>query len=187
MRIVGYFLLRCDLGLEVAQIARLVGVSARSAFRHRNLSSTQVVQQIQHRRNGRPDGKLLPRHTGPSAEVRFTRPEAPRQELVDFIGRTWKFRVSKVALWKFLKKYGLDRDSLAEARQGTPDEENQVLAIESSEEPSAGGLVPVVPDDFFLPTPNMPELSSCGRKLPAGSTRPASASAMNTVRSNGAS
>jgi hypothetical protein len=187
MRIVGYFLLRCDLGLEVAQIARLVGVSARSAFRHRNLSSTQVVQQIQHRMNGRPYGKLLPRHTGPIAEFLFTHPEASRQELVDFIGRTWKFRVSKVALWKFLKKYGLDRDSLAEARQSIPDEENQVLAIESSEEPSAGGLVPVVPDEFFLPTPNMPELSCCGRKLPAGSTRPASASAMDTVRSNGAS
>jgi len=186
MRIVGHFLLRCDLGLEVAQIARLVGISARSAFRHRNLSSTQVVQQIQHRMSGRPYGKLLPRHAGSIAEFLFTHPEASRQELLDFIGRTWEFRVSKVALWKFLKKYGLDRVSLAEARQGTPDEENRVLAIESLEEPSGGGLVPVVPDEFFLPTPNMPERSCCGRKSSAGSTRPASASATNTVRSNGA-
>jgi hypothetical protein len=186
-RIVGYFLLRCGLGLEVAQVARLVGISARSAFRHRKLSSTQVVQQIQHRMNGRPYGKLLPRHAGPIAEFLFTHPEASRQELLDFIGRTWEFRVSKVALWEFLKKYGLDRVSLAEARQGTSDEENQVLAIESLEEPSGSGLVPVVGDEFFLPTPNMPELSCCGPKSSAGSTRPASASAMSTVRSNGAS
>lgn len=186
MRIVGYFLLRCDLGLEVVQIARLVGISARSAFRHRSLSSTQVVQQIQHRMNGRPYGKLLPRHAGPIAEFLFRHPKASRQELLDFIGRTWEFRVSKVALWKFLKKYGLDRVSLAEARQGTSDEENQVPAIESIEEPSGGGLVPVVGDEFFLLTPNMPEPSCCGQKSSAGSTRPSSASAMNTVRSSGA-
>lgn len=186
MRIVGYFLLRCDLGLEVAQIARLVGISARSAFRHRSLSSTQVVQQIQHRMNGRPYGKLLPRHAGPIAEFLFSHPKASRQELLDFIGRTWEFRVSKVALWKFLKKYGLDRVSLAEARQGTRDEENHVLAIESIEEPSGGGLVPLAGDEFFLLTPNMPEPSCCGQKSSAGSTRHASASAMNTVRSSGA-
>jgi transposase len=151
MRIVGYFLLRCDLGLKVDEIARLVGISARSAFRHRNLSSTQVVQQIQHRMNGRPYGKLLPRHAGPIAEFLFTHPQASRQELLDFIGRTWEFRVSKVALWEFLKKLGLDRASLAEVREATSDDENQILPIESFDEPSAGRLVPVVPDDFFWP------------------------------------
>lgn len=187
MRIVGYFLLRCDLGLKVDEIARLVGISARSAFRHRNLSSTQVVQQIQHRMNGRPYGKLLPRHAGPIAEFLFTHPQASRQELLDFIGRTWEFRVSKVALWEFLKKLGLDRASLGEAREAASDDENQILPIESLDEPSAGGLVPVVPDDFFLARRNMPEPSCCGRKSSAGSTRPASASAMNTVRSKGAS
>lgn len=186
MRIAGYFLLRCDLGLQVTQIARLVGISARSAFRHRNLSSMQVVQQIQHRMNGRPYGKLLPRHAGPIAEFLFTHPKASRQELLDFIGRTWEFRVSKVALWEFLKKYGLDRASLAEARRATSEEEKQVLPIESLDEPSAGGLVPAVPDDFFLLTPNMPEPFCCGPKSSAGSTRPATASAMNTVRSSGA-
>lgn len=186
-RIVGYFLLRVDVGLQIAQIARLVGISARSAFRHRNLSSTQVVQQIQHRMNGRPYGKLLPRHAGPIAEFLFTHPQASRQELLNFIGRTWEFRVSKVALWEFLKKFGLDRASLAEAREATSDDENQILPIESFDEPSAGGLVPVVPDEFFLARRNMPEPSCCGPKSSAGSTRPASASAMTTVRSNGAS
>ena len=186
IRIVGYFLLRCDLGLKVDQIAPLVGISVRSAFRHRNLSSKQVVQQIQHRMNGRPYGKLLPRHAGPIAEFLFTHPRASRQELLDFIERTWEFRVSKVALWEFLKKFGLDRASLAEAREATSDDENQILPIESFDEPSAGGSVPVVSDEFFLARLNMPELSCCGPKSSAGSTRPASASAMNTVRSNGA-
>jgi hypothetical protein len=51
-RIVGYFLLRCDADLKVAQVARLVGISDRSAFRHRQLSSAEVVRQIQNRLSG---------------------------------------------------------------------------------------------------------------------------------------
>jgi hypothetical protein len=92
-----------------------------------------------------------------------------------------------VALWEFLKKFGLDRASLAEAREATSDGENQILPIESLNEPSAGGLVPLVPDDFFLARRNMPEPSCCGPKSLAGSTRPASASTMSTVCSNAAS
>jgi hypothetical protein len=185
-RMAGHFLLRCGVGLEVTQIARLIGISARSAFRHRKLSSTQVVQQIQHRFSGRPYGKLLPRHAGPIAEFLFTHPEASRQDLLDFIGGVWEFRVSKVALWEFLKKYGLDRASLAEAQQAASGEENQGPSIEWLDEPSHGGLVPVVPDDFFSPTPSTPGPSCCGPKSSPGSTPPATALPMNTVRSSGA-
>ena len=92
-RIAGHFLLRCGVGLEAAQIARLVGISTRSAFRHRKLSATQVAQQIQHHFRGRPYGKLLPRHAGSIAEFLFTHPKATRDERLDFIGRTWGFRV----------------------------------------------------------------------------------------------
>ncbi|MGA2033745.1 MAG: hypothetical protein ABSG68_15940 [Thermoguttaceae bacterium] len=121
--------LHCNVGLKVAQIARLVGISSRSAFRHGKLSARQVVHQIQHRFNGRPYGKLLPRHAGSIAEFLFTHPRATRDELLDFIGRTWNFRVSKVALWGFLKKYGLDRVSLEEARQtACREEEERVTA-----------------------------------------------------------
>lgn len=186
-RLAGHFLLRCGVGLEVAQIARLVGISARSAFRHRKLSSTQVVQQIQHRFSGRPYGKLLPRHAGPIAEFLFTHPEATRQDLVDFIGGVWDFRVSKVALWEFLKKYGLDRASLAEAQQAAAWDEDQSPRIESLDQPSAGGLVPVAPDNFFSPTLSTPEPSCCGPKSWPGSTRPAAALPIRTVRSSGAS
>src|SRR5580700_6614907 len=65
-RIASYYLLHCGVGLKVAQIARLIGISTRSVFRHENLSARQVAQQIQHRFNGRPYGKLLPRMPAPS-------------------------------------------------------------------------------------------------------------------------
>jgi transposase len=148
-RIAGHFLLRCGVGLGVAQIARLVGISPRSAFRHRNLSATQVAQQIQQHFRGRPYGKLLPRHAGSIAKFLFTHPEANRDELVDFIGNAWGFRVSKVALWEFLKKYGLDRASLEEARRATSHEE-ELATVQLLDAPPAGGLVPVPPDKFFL-------------------------------------
>ena len=169
-RIVGYFLLRCDADLKVAQVARLVGISDRSAFRHRQLSSAEVVRQIQNRLSGRPYGKLLPRHAGSIAQFLFTHPQASRDDLLDFIETTWDFQVSKVALWKFLKKYGLDRDSLAEAPPPATDEEH--------------ALATIVPDDFFLPAPNTPEPSCSGPKCSVGSISPATASAMNTVRSS---
>jgi transposase len=184
-RIAGYFLLHCGVGLKVAQIARLVGISTRSASRHRKLSARQVVQQIQHRFNGRPYGKLLPRHAGSIAEFLFTHPEATRDELLDFIARTWKFRVSKVALWEFLKKYGLDRASLEESRQTAAHEEEERITAQVLDVRVPGGLVPVVPDKFFLPTPSMLGLSCCGLKCNLGSPRPASALATTTVRSNG--
>ena len=76
-----------------------------------------------------------------------------REELLDFIARTWEFRVSKVALWEFLKKYGLDRASLDAARQAAAHEEEKCPAIQSLDAPSSGGLVPVVGDEFFWPHP----------------------------------
>lgn len=167
-RIAGHFLLHCGVGLEIAQIARLVGISTRSAFRHRNLSATQVAQQIQHHFRGRPYGKLLPRHAGSIAEFLFTHPKATRDELLDFIGRAWGFRVSKVALWEFLKKYGLDRVSLAEARQSTS-REKELATLRLLDVPPAGGLVPVVPDKFFLPTRSTPGPSCFGPKCSLGS------------------
>jgi hypothetical protein len=186
-RIASYFLLHCEVGLKVAQIARLVGISSRSAFRHEKLSARQVAQQIQHRFNGRPYGKLLPRHAGSIAEFLFTHPQAKRDELLDFIEHTWKFRVSKVALWEFLKKYGLDRASLEEARQTASREDEERVTVEVLEARAPGGLVPAVPDNFFLPTASMLGPSCCGPKCNLGSPRPAIASATTTARSIGVS
>jgi hypothetical protein len=117
----------------------------------------------------------------------FTHPEATRDDLLDFIGRTWEFRVSKVALWEFLKKYGLDRVSLEEARQAASREEEARVTARVLDARVPGGLVPLVPDKFFSPIPSMLGPSCCGPRCSPGSTRPASASAMTTARSSGGS
>ena len=174
-RIASHFLLHCGLGLNVTQIARLVGIHPRSAFRHRNLSAKHVGQQIHYHFQGRPYGKLLPRHAGSIADFLFRHPQATRDELLDFIARTWQFRVSKVALWEFLKKYGLDSASLKEVRQASEAEEEQRGTAQVLEARSPGALVPVPPDSFFLPTRSTPGRSCCGPKCSPGSTRPARA------------
>jgi hypothetical protein len=110
-RLLSHFLLHCQSGLPVAQIARLLGLSRPTASRQQGVSAKEVVQSAHHRMAGRPHGKLLPRYAGPIAEFVLTHPEATRYDTLDFIERTWAVRVSTVALHKFLKKYGLDRAS----------------------------------------------------------------------------
>lgn len=186
-RIASHFLLHCDVGLEVTQVARLVGISVRSAFRYRKLSAKQVGQQIHSHFSGRPYGKLLPRHTGPIAQFLFTHPEATRDELLDFIGHTWKFRVSKVALWEFLKKYGLDRDSLEDVRQAASREEEERVQAQVLDATPSGGSVPMVSDKFFLAGRSTRASFSCGPKRSPGSTRRAIASPTTTARCSGVS
>lgn len=107
-RLLSHFLLHCGLGLKVAQIARLLGLSRPTASKQQDLSSKQAIQQAHHRMDGRPYGKLLPRFAGPIAQFLVTNPQATRYDLLDFIDRTFGVRVSRIALHHFLKKYGLD-------------------------------------------------------------------------------
>ena len=108
-RLLSHFLLHCDGGLKVAQIARLVGSSRPTASRQQGLSSKEAVQQAHHRMDGRPYGKLLPRYAGPIAGYLFGHPQASRADLIDFIDQTFGVRVARIALYHFLKKYGLDQ------------------------------------------------------------------------------
>src|SRR3954468_10229446 len=108
-RLLGHFLLHCHSGLKVAQVARLVGISRPTASGQQGLSSKQVVQQAHHRLKGRPYGKLLPRFAGPIAAFLHAHPDASRAGLLAFIQRTFGVKVSRIAVYKFLKKYGLDR------------------------------------------------------------------------------
>ena len=57
----------------------------------------------------------MPRYAGPIAEFMLTHPDASRFDLLDFLERSWGVRVSTMALHKFLKKYGLDQATRAEA------------------------------------------------------------------------
>jgi transposase len=107
-RLLGHFLPHCGTGLKVAQVARLVGVSRPTASRQQGLSAKEAIQQAHHRLDGRPYGKLLPRYAGPIAQFLCTHPQATRYDLLDFIDATFGVRVSRIALYQFLKKYGLD-------------------------------------------------------------------------------
>jgi transposase len=107
-RLLSHFLLHAQTGLKVAQIARLVGVSRPTASGQQGMSSKEAVQQAHHRMDGRPYGKLLPRFAGPIIEFLLARPQATRADLIDFIDQTFGVRVSRIALYKFLKKFGLD-------------------------------------------------------------------------------
>jgi hypothetical protein len=106
-RLLSHFLLHADSSLKVAQIARLLGISRPNASKQQKLSSKQVIQQAHHRLDGRPYGKLLPRYAGAIAAFLLGQPNASRAELIDFVERTFGVRVSRVALHKYLKKYGL--------------------------------------------------------------------------------
>jgi transposase len=119
-RLLSHFLLHCGSGLKVAQLARLVGISRPTASRQQGLSSKQAIQQAHHRMDGRPYGKLLPRYAGPIAHFLLTRQGATRADLIDFISDTFGVRVCRIALYKFLKKYGLDHVTGAAAAAAPP-------------------------------------------------------------------
>jgi transposase len=108
-RLLTHFLLHCHSGLKVAALARLLGVSRPTASRQQGMSSKQAVQQAHHRMDGRPYGKLLPRYAGAILEFRLTHPDASRADLIDFIDARFGVHVSRIALYHFLKKFGLDR------------------------------------------------------------------------------
>jgi transposase len=107
-RLLTHFLLHCQTGLKIAQIARLAGVSRPTASGQQGMSSKQAVQQAHHRMDGRPYGKLLPRYAGPIIEFLLAHPKASCADQIDFIDRTFGVRVSRIALYKYLKKFGIN-------------------------------------------------------------------------------
>jgi transposase len=112
-RLLSHFLLHANSGLKVAQVARLLRLSRPTASRQQGLSSKEALQAALHRMAGRATGKLLPRYAGPIAEFLLTHADATRYDVLDFIQRTWGVRVSRVALFHFLKKYGLNQVAAA--------------------------------------------------------------------------
>jgi len=175
-RLLSHVLLHAGTGLKVAQIARLLGFSRSAASAQQGLSSKEVVQATQHRLAGRSHGKLWPCFAGPIAQFLHAQPQATRQQLLDFIQRTWGVSVSRMALHRFLKKYGLDQASRIETLPlptptpaaadpeqaasppeppGPSVEPTAVLAVAAAP-PAPGMPVPVPPPDFFLPPPTTP-------------------------------
>jgi hypothetical protein len=152
-RLLSHFLLHCDCGLKVAQIARLVGISRPTASHQQGVSSKEAIQAAHHRMAGRPHGKMLPRYAGPIAEFILTHANASRFDILDFIERTWGVRVSTVALHHFCKKFGLDRATRAAATAPrpspgqTPPEPRPVETVPA---------VPAVPPSQPVPLPPPP-------------------------------
>jgi transposase len=149
-RLLSHFLLHCDSGLKVAQIARLVGFSRPTASGQQGVSSKEAVQAAHHRMAGRPHGKLLPRYAGPIAEFILTHADATRYDILEFIERTWGVRVSTVALHHFCKKFGLDRATRAEATAPRPS------ATSAERTPAEPRPVETVPPSQPVPLPPPP-------------------------------
>ena len=180
VRLLSHFLLHCQAGLKVAQVARLLGISRSAASAQQGLSSKEVVQAAHHRLAGRSHGKLWPRFAGPIAQFLHQHPEATRWDLLDFIRVTWGVSVSRVALHRFLKKYGLDGDAARTCAQpaAAPPEPTAApppgaTVLQEADSGAAGPVVvaavapatavqPVPPAEFFLPRPATPAPScSC--------------------------
>src|SRR5437762_5372596 len=198
-RLLSHFLLHCGSGLKVAAIARLLGISRSAASAQQDVTSKEVVQAAQHRLSGRAHGKLLPRFAGPIAQFLHEQPKASRGDLLDFIQRTWAVSVSRMALHRFLKKYGLDRVSLRGVEEtclsavagGVPEDRSSsardraagsaLVVATAVAAPAPGTPVAVPPREFFLPPPTTPAPSSCC-PMPSTGWRPRkSASTIPTV------
>lgn len=162
-RLLAHFLLHCGSGLKVAQLARLLGVSRTTASGQQGLSSRQAIQQAHHRMAGRPHGKLLPRYAGPIAGYLFAHPKASRADLIDFIAATFDVHVSRVALYHFLKKYGLDETPGPDPTETAAADESSSLPVPL---PRVG--VPELPTGTPLPLP-APPFSPHARSMPAPS------------------
>jgi hypothetical protein len=161
-RLVEHFLLHAELGLKVAQVARLVGLDRCTSSRHRPCSSSQVVQAIHNRQAGKFPGKLLPRYAGPIAQYLLEHPKATRDEVLDFLERRWQIRPGYRALDNFLRKYGLDRRSLdASGSSASPDDSPATSEDLPSTDirvlsPSPQSLLLPLPAHFFSPTRSSP-------------------------------
>src|SRR5579864_134414 len=148
IRLLSHFLLHCNSGLKVAQIARLVGISRPTASHQQGVSSREAIQAAHHRMAGRPHGKLLPRYAGPIAEFLLTHADATRYDVLAFIRRTWGVHVSTVALHHFCKKFGLDRATRAQATTPRPAGEPARTPATPRDEAPACQPVPLPPPPF---------------------------------------
>jgi transposase len=183
-RLLSHFLLHAGTGLKVAQIARLLGISRPNASKQQGLSSKEAIRQAHHRMHGRPYGKLLPRYVGPVAAFLLGHPDATRRQLLDFIEQTFKVKVSRVALYKFLRKYGLQHQAeqagrVAEAEHGGDASTAGQRELPAAAPPTPRGTAPspVAPPAPLIESaaagqaksPQAPPFCSDGRNTPGPS------------------
>jgi hypothetical protein len=141
-RLLSHFLLHCNCGLKVAQIARLVGIARPTASKQQGMSSKAAIRQAHHRMDGRSHGKLLPRYAGPIAAFLLSHPNASQAELIEFVAQTFGERVSRIALYKFLKKYGLNHVAVPAQAPVPASPAADILTDPPQESPVATALLP---------------------------------------------
>jgi hypothetical protein len=162
-RLLSHFLLHCGCGLKVAQIARLVGIARPTASRQQGMSSKAAIHQAHHRVSGRPHGKLLPRYAGPIVAFLLRCPKASQAELIDFVAQTFDVHVSRIALYKFLKKYGLHDISAPTQPPASPPPETDTATYPSRESPAAAdvaaSVAPALPPESPPSSPPAPAVA----------------------------
>jgi hypothetical protein len=203
-RLLSHFLLHAQTGLKVAQLARLLGFSRSAASAQQGLSSKEVIQAGHHRLAGRAHGKLLPRFAGPIAQFLAEQPRATRWDLLDFIRRTFGVAVSRMALYRFLTKYGLvqasrltavappagpatagERPANSPRQAALPQPEPAPVVAVAAAPLTPGAPVPLPPQEFFLPPLSTPA-PSCSCPAPStGWPSPRTASRTSTARCSG--
>jgi hypothetical protein len=152
-RLLSHFLLHCECGLKVAQIARLVGIARPTASKQQGMSSKDAIRQAHHRMAGRSHGKLLPRYAGPIVAFLLGHPKASQAEQIEFVAQTFGERVSRIALYKFLKKYGLNHLAGLDHSPVPADPAVDIVTDASVESSAATALPPDRPTVESLESP----------------------------------
>jgi hypothetical protein len=178
-RLISHFLLHCDWGLKVAPIARLLGIARPTASKQQGMSSKGAIQQAHHRMDGRSHGKLLPRYAGPIAAFLIGHPKATQADLIAFVARTFDERVSRIALYKFLKKYGLN--SVAGAARPPTNPVVDTLIYSPRESPAATAPAPNISTAPILESPTDTTLAPSKAPIPAVLSAPLIAADLASV------
>jgi hypothetical protein len=134
------------------------------------MSSKAAIRQAHHRMAGRSHGKLLPRYAGPIAAFLLGHPKASQADLIEFVAQTFGERVSRIALYKFLKKYGLNNAS-GPAQTSVPvNPAVDLLTDPPLESPAATALAPdnstAPPLESHTATSQAPTIGSIPAVLP---------------------
>jgi hypothetical protein len=174
-RLLSHFLLHSGCGLKVAHIARLVGIARPTASRQQGMSSKAAIQQAHHRLRGRSHGKLLPRFAGPIAAFLLGSPRPTQAALIAFVAQTFGVSVSRIALYKFLKKFGL-HDVSDPPPSPVPDHPHADPATDAPvQSPCAPALAANVSATIPLEPPAVPAPAATVAPAPAVASAPVNA------------
>lgn len=106
----------CDMGLSSLLIGAVVGTTDRAVREARKFSPKELWQRLQKARRGHPPAKLSHKQVGPVAKYMAKNKDCSVADLLDFIEVSFKVKLDRKTLQRFLKRYGLGclRDNAVE-------------------------------------------------------------------------